>query len=80
VISNDRITAEGHWQDLRLIQLDVPRQKMEYAPGDVLMVMPQNSEENVTEFCRLLNINPSTVVSLAPRDPGDFCLFLQLFE
>ncbi|ELU06663.1 hypothetical protein CAPTEDRAFT_168710 [Capitella teleta] len=70
VLSNDRVTAEDHWQDVRLMRLHVPQESIAYEPGDVLMVMPQNSEENVTEFCQLLKLSPSMLISFSLRDSG----------
>ena len=55
VIENKRITAEDHFQDVRLIKLKTPG--VEYFPGDVLHLRPKNSEEQVNKFFKVLNDN-----------------------
>uniref|UniRef100_A0A8R1ICT1 NADPH-dependent diflavin oxidoreductase 1 n=1 Tax=Caenorhabditis japonica TaxID=281687 RepID=A0A8R1ICT1_CAEJA len=50
VESNQRVTAEDHFQDTRLVKFEIPANSTEswiYQPGDVLMVRPCNLEESV---------------------------------
>uniref|UniRef100_A0A1I7V4S7 NADPH-dependent diflavin oxidoreductase 1 n=1 Tax=Caenorhabditis tropicalis TaxID=1561998 RepID=A0A1I7V4S7_9PELO len=46
VISNRRVTSEGHFQDTRLIDFEMPSYPS-YKPGDVLMVRPYNPTETL---------------------------------
>lgn len=66
---NERVTAATHFQDVRLLKLDVSF-KGGYAEGDVLMVQPQNTDENVDEFFRILQdrVNPDGLIVLKPID------------
>ena len=41
-----------------------------YGAGDVLMVMPQNTQEAVEEFLKVMNLNPDQGVSLSQSNPG----------
>lgn len=53
VLENDRVTAPDHFQDTRLVSFstkvyeELPRNPLEYEPGDVLMVYPYNLQETV---------------------------------
>jgi len=59
-------------QDVRLIQFSAP--EVQYSPGDVLMVCPQNSLENVDQLFGLLSVGfdrrlcPDTVIQVTERD------------
>ncbi|KAL0277497.1 UNVERIFIED_CONTAM: hypothetical protein PYX00_004752 [Menopon gallinae] len=54
VMSNTRVTHKDHYQDVRLIEFRIPRDLV-YQPGDVLMLVPQNSCEKVDELFKVLN-------------------------
>lgn len=54
VAKNVRATTLDHFQDVRLISIDLDESGLTYLPGDVAMVSPQNSEENVNEFFEAL--------------------------
>ncbi|CAG2236502.1 NADPH-dependent diflavin oxidoreductase 1 [Mytilus edulis] len=41
--SNERVTSHDHFQDVRLIRFDISNSNMSYSPGDVVVIMPQNS-------------------------------------
>uniref|UniRef100_A0A1Y1KHU1 NADPH-dependent diflavin oxidoreductase 1 n=3 Tax=Photinus pyralis TaxID=7054 RepID=A0A1Y1KHU1_PHOPY len=59
-----RTTDDSHFQDVRLIKLQTDGQH--YVPGDVVVVRPRNSKEQVSDFQELLkahsiDIPPNTV-------------------
>nr|XP_056716290.1 NADPH-dependent diflavin oxidoreductase 1 isoform X2 [Euleptes europaea] len=64
--SNQRVTAESHFQDVRLIEFDVTGSGMEYAAGDVVMIQPRNAPEEVQLFCELLCLDPDKHFMLRP--------------
>ncbi|CAM5102495.1 unnamed protein product [Natator depressus] len=70
VVSNQRVTAESHFQDVRLIEFDVTGSGIEYQAGDVLMVQPRNAPEDVQQFCQLLRLDPERCFVLKPSEPG----------
>jgi sulfite reductase alpha subunit-like flavoprotein len=59
-------------QDVRLIQLLAP--ELQYSPGDVLMVCPQNAPEKVDQFFGLLShgsggtLDPGAVIHIMEKD------------
>jgi len=59
-------------QDVKLIQFSAP--EVQYSPGDVLMVCPYNSLENVDQLFGLLSVGsdrrlcPDTVIQVTERD------------
>lgn len=70
---NTRTTAEEHYQDVRLISFD--NTGVVWAPGDVLVVRPQNSDENVDELFRIISehhlpLNANTLVRITEIDSG----------
>ncbi|KDR16972.1 NADPH-dependent diflavin oxidoreductase 1 [Zootermopsis nevadensis] len=72
IIKNTRTTAPLHLQDVRLIHLSAP--KLQYSPGDVLMVCPHNASEKVDQFFSLLScgsdgrLGPDTVIHVKEKD------------
>lgn len=54
--SNERTTHENHFQDVRLLKFDKPND-LNYQPGDVLMLVPQNSQEKTDVLFKILNEN-----------------------
>ena len=52
LLSQDRLTPKSHWQDVRLFEFSSA--PVDYGPGDVLTIYPQNAEENVTELLHLM--------------------------
>ncbi|XP_078604811.1 NADPH-dependent diflavin oxidoreductase 1-like isoform X1 [Branchiostoma floridae x Branchiostoma japonicum] len=69
LVSNDRITADDHWQDVRLIKLDVSGSGLSHAAGDVVMIQPPNLPDEVQTFIQLLKLNPQDRVILQQNDP-----------
>ncbi|XP_022327985.2 NADPH-dependent diflavin oxidoreductase 1-like [Crassostrea virginica] len=70
LISNERLTSDDHWQDVRLIRLDIEGSGIKYNPGDVVMIQPQNSEDSVTEFIMLMKLDPQKRFTLQQNDPN----------
>jgi len=53
LLKNERVTAQDHFQDVRLFSIDLTNSDFTYEPGDVLMVHPANSDQNVELFFTL---------------------------
>ncbi|XP_066466654.1 NADPH-dependent diflavin oxidoreductase 1 isoform X1 [Tiliqua scincoides] len=70
VVSNQRVTEASHFQDVRLIEFDVTGSGVEYVAGDVVMVQPRNSQEEVELFCSLLRLDPDKLFVLKPTESG----------
>lgn len=68
MISNKRVTEESHFQDVRLVEFDITGSGIQYTAGDVVMIQPQNSTEDVQQFCQLLRLSPDSVFTLKPND------------
>ncbi|KAF7240994.1 NADPH-dependent diflavin oxidoreductase 1 [Varanus komodoensis] len=60
MVSNQRVTSELHFQDVRLI---------ECAAGDVVMIQPCNPPEEVQLFCQLLRLDPDMCFVVRPAEP-----------
>ncbi|NWZ90552.1 NDOR1 oxidoreductase, partial [Nesospiza acunhae] len=58
VVSNQRVTAQAHFQDVRLIEFDITGSGITFSAGDVVMIQPQNCPEDVQQFCQLLRLEP----------------------
>lgn len=72
--ANERTTADQHFQDVRLISLSCDN--VDWQPGDVLVVRPQNSDEQVDELFTIfdehqLDFNASTLIQLKQYDSGE---------
>uniref|UniRef100_A0A8C6Z1J3 FAD-binding FR-type domain-containing protein n=1 Tax=Nothoprocta perdicaria TaxID=30464 RepID=A0A8C6Z1J3_NOTPE len=70
MVSNERVTAESHFQDVRLIEFDITGSGIMFSAGDVVMIQPQNSPEDVQQFCQLLRLDPDRHFVLKPSEPG----------
>ncbi|XP_053229585.1 NADPH-dependent diflavin oxidoreductase 1 isoform X1 [Podarcis raffonei] len=70
VLTNQRVTSQSHFQDVRLIELDVAGSGIQAAAGDVAMVAPSNAPEDVALFCRLLNLDPERRFVVQPAEEG----------
>ncbi|WPH02766.1 NADPH-dependent diflavin oxidoreductase 1 [Acrodontium crateriforme] len=53
LVSNDRVTAQSHFQDVRLMDLRI-KEDIKYGPGAVAVIYPKNFPENVQEFIELM--------------------------
>ena len=49
--TNDRVTPEGHWQDVRFLTLTTT-ERLDYEPGDALAIMPKNPADDVDTLIR----------------------------
>ncbi|XP_072792598.1 NADPH-dependent diflavin oxidoreductase 1 isoform X2 [Taeniopygia guttata] len=70
VVSNQRVTAPSHFQDVRLIEFDIAGSGITFRAGDVAMIQPQNCPEDVQQFCQLLRLEPHRRFVLEPTEPG----------
>lgn len=83
LVSNQRTTSEDHFQDVRLLSFD--SKKLSWAPGDILNLRPQNSEETVDAFFALLEehqvaIYPETMVRITEKSQGESKIFRELYH
>ncbi|KAL5011405.1 hypothetical protein ScPMuIL_009956 [Solemya velum] len=72
LLSNDRVTAPDHFQDVRLLKLDISMSGISYAPGDVVMIQPRNNTAMVNRFVAKLGLKPDSFLLLKPYDPDVF--------
>ncbi|KAF2638590.1 sulfite reductase flavo protein alpha-component [Massarina eburnea CBS 473.64] len=54
IASNNRLTSENHWQDVRHLTLHVSGHHP-YAPGDVLTLYPKNFPIDINELLSVMN-------------------------
>lgn len=57
-------------QDVRLLKMHVP--DLNYKPGDVLMVQPQNLDENIELFLKLLGLNENDILEIQQAEDDYF--------
>ncbi|GFO45694.1 NADPH-dependent diflavin oxidoreductase 1, partial [Plakobranchus ocellatus] len=69
LISNRRVTHPDHFQDVRLIKLDITDSGINYSPGDVVMIHPQNSADTVEEFVSMLGLDADAKFTIEENDP-----------
>ncbi|XP_071115588.1 NADPH-dependent diflavin oxidoreductase 1-like [Haliotis cracherodii] len=69
LLSNERVTAPSHFQDVRHVKLDITDSGISYAPGDVVMVHPDNLPDMVEEFLQHFNLDPDKEFTLEQNDP-----------
>ncbi|CAG5115516.1 unnamed protein product [Candidula unifasciata] len=69
LLSNERLTAADHFQDVRLIKFDITGSNIRYLPGDVVMIQPENMPDSVEEFLSLLGVDPEQQFVLEQNDP-----------
>jgi len=55
VTQNKRITAPGHWQDVRHVILESHDPALTYEPGDIAVLWPENLKEEVDSFLDILH-------------------------
>ncbi|XP_029775443.1 NADPH-dependent diflavin oxidoreductase 1 isoform X3 [Suricata suricatta] len=73
MVINQRVTGPSHFQDVRLIEFDITGSGLSFAPGDVVLIQPENQASHVQQFCRVLGLDPSRYFTLLPREPGVPC-------
>ncbi|KAL8696895.1 MAG: hypothetical protein Q9201_007427 [Fulgogasparrea decipioides] len=61
---NKRLTPPGHWQDVRQLRF-TSVETIGYEPGDVLMIYPQNSSEDVDQMLTLMGWSDHADKSIA---------------
>ncbi|XP_068104750.1 NADPH-dependent diflavin oxidoreductase 1 [Hyperolius riggenbachi] len=69
MVSNQRVTAADHFQDVRLIEFNISGSGIQFSPGDVVMIQPQNPSQDVEKFCSLLRLDPDKLFLVEPQDP-----------
>lgn len=75
LLENTRTTNESHFQDVRFIKLE--KEDLNWQPGDVACIRPQNSKENLKKLFELLEehnlgLYPDTVIKVTEVDSGNF--------
>ncbi|XP_038961127.1 NADPH-dependent diflavin oxidoreductase 1 isoform X2 [Rattus norvegicus] len=70
VVTNQRVTGPQHFQDVRLMEFDITESNISFAAGDVVLILPSNSEAHTKQFCQLLCLDPNQFFTLKPREPG----------
>ncbi|PAA70794.1 hypothetical protein BOX15_Mlig000600g2, partial [Macrostomum lignano] len=80
IVANKRVTAEDHFQDTRLITLSPAPTSAEspsptlwspFQPGDVLQVLPSNSQSAVSSLLSTLShLDPETRLRVSQSDPN----------
>ncbi|KAK8786125.1 hypothetical protein V5799_007510 [Amblyomma americanum] len=70
VVCNQRVTSPDHFQDVRLIKMNIEGSGMTFEPGDVVVVYPENCEEDIYEFFRLFSLKADMHISVAPMEEG----------
>ncbi|XP_036383266.1 NADPH-dependent diflavin oxidoreductase 1 [Megalops cyprinoides] len=68
MVSNQRVTHASHFQDVRLIEFDITGSNIEFSAGDVVMMRPRNSSEDVEQLCQLLRLDPERQFTLSPAE------------
>lgn len=68
MVSNQRVTSPSHFQDVRHIEFDISGSNIEFTAGDVVMMRPCNSQEDVEQFCQVLRLDPQSQFTLQPTD------------
>jgi sulfite reductase alpha subunit-like flavoprotein len=71
ILSNKRVTPQGHWQDVRHITFDLDGHRP-YVPGDVLTIYPKNFPSDVNEFLNIMQWNTiaDTPLKFVPSTPN----------
>ena len=68
LLSNERVTHSSHFQDTRLVELNICNE-ISYNPGDVCLVQPTNSKTNVNKFLELFaHLEPDKAFTLISND------------
>ncbi|XP_044029150.1 NADPH-dependent diflavin oxidoreductase 1 [Siniperca chuatsi] len=68
LVSNKRVTDMSHFQDVRHIEFDITGSNIEFVAGDVVMMRPCNTPEDVQQFCQLLRLDPEARFTLRATD------------
>ncbi|CAL4098659.1 unnamed protein product, partial [Meganyctiphanes norvegica] len=68
ITMNKQVTAETHFQEVRLIEFDIKDIQNKHKPGDVLMVQPENLPEHTEEFIQQMGLDPNKRFILESTD------------
>ncbi len=69
VLKNERMTAPGHFQDTRHIELDLAGSGLRYEPGWLLAVRPRQRPEDVAAFLKRLRLDGEAWVRVEAAEP-----------
>ncbi|KAJ7988154.1 hypothetical protein DPEC_G00320670 [Dallia pectoralis] len=67
VVFNERVTQPSHFQDVRHIEFDITDSNIEFTAGDVVLIRPCNTREDVDQFCQLLRLDPDRLFTISPN-------------
>jgi len=71
VIGSSRVTPDEHFQDVRLVEIDIVGSNIQYSPGDVGILQPHNLQENIDSFFALFpNLDQERKFLLESTDPS----------
>ncbi|XP_049637934.1 NADPH-dependent diflavin oxidoreductase 1 [Suncus etruscus] len=73
LVTNQRVTGPTHFQDVRLIEFDITDSGLSFDAGDIVLIWPQNTEDNVQRCCEVLGLQPNQRFTLQPQEPGVLC-------
>ena len=71
LLSNERMTSEDHFQDVRKVKFGV--KDVLYYPGDVCHVQPANTEENVSKFVEMFSLDINKYLEVLPLNASKTC-------
>ena len=66
VTSVTRVTPPDHFQDVRLVEIDLGDSGLAHPPGAVVSMMPRNLEGEAVAFCSVVGLDPEQWVRLVP--------------
>lgn len=71
ISSNERLTPDTHWQDVRHLKLDIEGSHP-YTPGDVLTIYPKNFPTDVDQFLAIMDWTPiaDRRIKFTPSSPS----------
>ena len=72
VLENKRVTAPGHFQDVRHFVIDIAGAGITYEPGDALAVIPENRPAVVDEILKILKWTQyeNDIIHIEPHPEG----------
>jgi len=62
LLVNQRISAADHSQDVRHLEFDISASGLKYEPGDVLVVHPRNSPEDVQAMLAIMQLAADDII------------------
>lgn len=75
LVKNDRATDIEHWQNVRLLEFDCNTERINYEAGDVLVMRPSNTTQNVKKFLETfqhLNLDLKKRIKIVSNYPNEF--------